>query len=38
VLENSEGVCLKILEALAGPPHRPAASRRAHPSPARGEG
>ncbi|HWI29256.1 MAG TPA: endonuclease domain-containing protein [Stellaceae bacterium] len=38
VLENSEGVCLKILEALAAAPHPPDATRRAHPSPARGEG
>jgi very-short-patch-repair endonuclease len=38
VLENSEGVCLKILEVLATPPHLPGAARRAPPSPARGEG
>jgi very-short-patch-repair endonuclease len=38
VLENPEGVCLKILEALAVPPHLPSAARRAPPSPARGEG
>jgi very-short-patch-repair endonuclease len=38
VLENPEGVCLKILEVLAAPPHPPGATRRAPPSPARGEG
>jgi very-short-patch-repair endonuclease len=38
VMENREGVCLKILEVLARPPHLPAASRRAPPSPTRGEG
>ncbi len=38
VLENPEGVCMKILEVLAAPPHLPGAARRAPPSPARGEG
>ena len=38
VLENREGVCLKILEVLALPPHPPGAPRRAPPSPTRGEG
>jgi very-short-patch-repair endonuclease len=37
VLENSEGVCLKILELLATP-HPPIATRWAPPSPAKGEG
>ncbi|HUC65134.1 MAG TPA: endonuclease domain-containing protein [Stellaceae bacterium] len=38
VLENREGVCLRILEVLALPPHLPGAARRAPPSPTRGEG
>ena len=37
VLENAEGVCTRILELLDAP-HRPGATRRAPPSPARGEG
>ena len=37
-LENPEGVCRRILEILATPPHLPAAARRAPPSPTRGEG
>jgi very-short-patch-repair endonuclease len=38
VLENREGVCLRILEVLALAPHLPGATRRAPPSPTRGEG
>ena len=39
VLESPDGVCASILEALSEfTPHPPAATRRAPPSPARGEG
>jgi len=39
VLENREGVCARILAVLDGrTPHLPGASRRAPPSPTRGEG
>ena len=39
VMENREGVCLRIVAVLGGlPPHPPGATRRAPPSPTRGEG
>jgi very-short-patch-repair endonuclease len=39
VLENREGVCERIVEVLSRiTPHPPGASRRAPPSPTRGEG